>query len=316
MRIPRKKITSGRRAIALVAVLWVMGVISSLLVVTLGLLKMDFDRGMEQSMAVYAWQQAHSGFSYAVHPGVDRDDTVLQYQDSEYDEGYSVKIMPSGVQLNLNHVLQSNDSRLLVNLFELWGMDPSLAEDLVDAMVDWVDGDDLVSLNGAEADFYRDQGFFDRPHNRPFRHVSECHLVRGFHMLEQLKPNWREYFTLWSDGPLDAHEALPELLAAAAEVELSQCESYRSLVRGEDGLFGTEDDVKFQSVDAVLDYLLSPAGGRDIIKRRFIIRSSNLRIESLGYSGTYKCLIEAISAKAGGNAPLLYYRETYQSSEK
>lgn len=304
------------QGIALVAVLWVLGVIATLLVVTLGLLKGDFDRGMRQSLAIFSWQQAQTGFSYAVHPMVERDEEVLHFRDSEFDEGYDVKITPAGVHLNLNYVLQQKDTRLLVNLFELWGMDMTQAEDLADALADWVDQDELISLNGAEREYYEDLGYYDRPYNRPFSKLEECYLVRGFYTLEQLKPNWREYFTLWSAGPLDAHEAHPELIAAAAEVEVSQCVSYQSLVMGDDAEFGTEDDVLFQSVDAVLDYLLSPGGGRTLIKSRFIIKSSNLRIESLGYSGTYQCLIEAISSKKGGDSPLLFYRETYLEGEE
>ncbi|MFD2159057.1 general secretion pathway protein GspK [Rubritalea tangerina] len=288
---------------------------TSLLVVTLTMLKVDVDDNVAEVHSFTAWQQAHTGLSYGLHPGIERDDPILQGPPAEYDEGYAVVIEPEAARLNINAVLSSQDKGALTNLFKIWGLEDREVDQLVDALTDWVDGDELISLNGAEAEYYRELGYLDRPYNRPFRDLDELQLVRGFYLVEELKPDWREFFTLWSQGPLDIHEAHPELLAAAAEVEVSIAAEFRAFVAGDDGMMGTEDDIRFESVGEALDDMASPPGYRDTIAQRFTLNGSILRIESVGYSGSFQYLIRAISGAKGGQSGLLEYQEKQLTSE-
>ena len=84
---PRK-----RTGIALIAVLWVVAFMTTLLVVTLSLLKVDVEDNVAEVHAFTAWQQAHTGLSFGLHPGVKRDDPILLAPDTGYDEGYIVTI--------------------------------------------------------------------------------------------------------------------------------------------------------------------------------------------------------------------------------
>ena len=298
-----------RTGIALIAVLWVVAFMTTLLVVTLTLLKVDVDDNVAEVHAFTAWQQAHSGLSYGLHPGVKRDDPILVSPDTGYDEGYSVVIEPEASRLNINAVLSSNDKGTLVNLFKLWGLEDKQVDLLVDSLIDWVDGDSLIGLNGAEENYYLDLGYSDRPYNRTFRELDEIPLVRGFAMVENLKPDWRRYFTVWSEGALDIHEALPELIAAAAEVEVSMAAEFRGIVAGDDSIMGTEDDIRFPTVGEALDDLLSDSESRETIAQRFTIKGEILRIESTGYSGNFDYLIKVISGAKGQQTDILDYQE-------
>jgi len=311
-RMPSSKPRTG---IALIAVLWVVAFMTTLLVVTLTLLKVDVDDNVAEVHSFTAWQQAHTGLSFGLHPGVKRDDPILRAPYTGYDEGYTVKIEPEASRLNINAVLTSNDKGTLVSLFRLWGLEDKDVDMLVDALIDWVDGDELISLNGAEENYYQDLGYSDRPYNRAFRELDEVPLVRGFGLIENLKPNWRDYFTVWSNGPLDIHEALPELIAAAAEVEVSMASEFRGFVAGDDGMMGTEDDIRFGTVGEALDDLVSSTENRELIAQRFTIDGKILRIESVGYSGNFRYLIKVISGAKGQNTDILDYQEKQLTSE-
>lgn len=312
--VRRGQFYGKRNGIALIAVLWVIAFMTTLLVVTLTLLKVDVDDNVAEVHSFNAWQQAHAGLSFGIHPGVKRDDAILISQN-EYDEGFEVVIEPEARRLNINSVLSGNDKNLLVNLFKNWGLDDKESAQLVDALVDWVDGDDLMSLNGAESDYYREFGFNDRPYNKPFRELDELPLVRGYNLIEDLKPGWRDYFSVWSNGQIDIHEAHPEILAAAAEVEESIAAAFLSIVAGDDGKMGTEDDLRFESINDALDDLTSPGENREVISARFTLKGNVLRIESIGYSGTFRYSITAISGEKSAQANLLDYQEKRLGSE-
>ena len=103
-------------------------------------------------------------------------------------------------------------------MFIDWGLELEDAQEIADALTDWVDADDDVALNGAEKDDYEKAGRINQPFNRPFYDLSEVRLVRGMDLVEAVRPDWRNWFTIWSGGALDLNEAPAELIAAAAEM--------------------------------------------------------------------------------------------------
>ncbi|SLM30376.1 hypothetical protein MTBBW1_2200030 [Desulfamplus magnetovallimortis] len=54
------------------------------------------------------------------------------------------------------------------------------ADAFADALLDWVDPDDLVRLNGAEKDYYNDRYPSCEPANAPFKSMSELFLLKDF----------------------------------------------------------------------------------------------------------------------------------------
>lgn len=304
-----------RKGFALIAVMWVVAFLSMILTVTLLLVKVEAESSISDEHTFRAWQLAHTGLSYASHPDVKRGDEALIYEPENVDEGYVVSSRSEASKINLNHVVKTGDKVLLRNLFNHWLNDDDKANQLTDAIIDWVDGDDLQSLNGAEKEWYRNRGFENRPFNRSFQSLDEIRLVKGFNEIEDRAPKWREWFTLYSEGAIDIHEAEAELLSVAAETELQKAKQFVLDVVGEDGLLGTTDDQRHPSIVSALNALGSVAVNRELITKRFILQGKTMRVESVGRSGVYRKEIQAIIRKRGEVPQVLYYQETILESE-
>jgi len=310
MIISKKYCDEGLRGFALVAVLWVVMILTGVLVATLSLVKIEADGVVEDTNAYRASMVAHTGLSYAVHPNVERDDPLLRFSSEEYDEGYQVTISPEANRFNLNFILETNDKTLMRNILEYWGMEDDSAAALTDALVDWVDAGDTRSLNGAEKDAYEALGFSGRPYNIAFEDLEDVRLVLGFDAVEKLRPDWRNWFTLRSEGRLDIHEASAEILEVAAEVQASQAEEFVSNSIGIDGVYGTDDDIRFPSVDVALNSMAAPSGDRRAaIARRFLTAGQILRVESVGRSGSFNAHIIATVQKQGSRLTIMDFKE-------
>jgi len=310
-----KRTYEHRRGFALVAVIWVVGFLTMVLTVTLLFVNKEAESVIESEHSFRAWQLAHSGLSLGAHVDVKRDDNVLNHRPDDLDEEYSVRISSEDARINLNHVIASDDKAFLRNLFNLWLEDNGVANELTDAMVDWVDADDLLSLNGAENDWYRNNGFENRPFNRQFFSLDEVRLVKGFNLITERVPNWRDWFTVHSRGAIDIHEAEPNVLSVAAETELSNAEIFSTNVRGEDGIIGTSDDRRYDDLDDALAALKSSGLNEDAVISRFVLRGDTARIESTGRSGVYSTKISAVIRRLSRGSRLLLYEETNLTSE-
>ena len=194
---------------------------------------------------------------------------------------------------------------MLRSIFSDWGLELEDAQAVADALGDWVDADDDVALNGAEKGEYEKAGRVNQPFNRPFYDISEVRLVRGMDLVEAVRPDWREWFTVWSGGALDLNEASAEMIAAAAECPVEQADIIPETVRGADGQRDTEDDVPFQNAAAALDLLGIDTNGRPDLARRFTVNDATTRIESIGYAEGAKRKINVIVRNRTGKPALL-----------
>jgi hypothetical protein len=124
-------------------------------------------------------------------------------------------------------------------------------------------------------------------------------------LVEAVKPDWRDWFTIWSAGALDINEARAELIAAAADVSLEQATIIPETVAGPDGIRDTTDDVPFQDVNAALALLGVDASIRPDIVQRFNVNDTTTRIESTGYAAGAKRRINVIVRNRTGRPALL-----------
>ncbi|MCH2145543.1 MAG: type II secretion system protein GspK [Phycisphaerales bacterium] len=133
--------------------------------------------------------------------------------------------MDESAKLNINSLV-STDYELL----ELEGM----SLDVIDAIVDWRDEDDEVSLMGAEEDFYLNRNLAYTPRNADVKSLAELELVAGVwpedlrggdhRLTNSFDPNetisgWGEYLTAYtySTGALQTGE--PKFRIDGAETE-------------------------------------------------------------------------------------------------
>lgn len=290
---------------ALVAVIWLIAILGLAALVTTRVVSFDMQVASAKIHGFRAKQLAEMGIAVGSNPAVKRTDPLLNRGDDETGEGFKVKILSEGARFNLNAILLRDDKALLRSMFTDWGLDLDAAQSISDAMSDWIDADDEVALNGAEKEWYEKEGRTNQPFNRPFYSLDEIRLVRGMDQVEAVKPDWRNWFTIWSSGGLDANEASAELIAAAAEVTVDTADQVVEQVRGPDGIRDTEDDTPFKSVNEVLTLLGVDTEARPDILQRFSVNDTTVRVESIGSAeGAKRKIIVTLRNRTGRPAIL------------
>jgi len=281
---------------ALIAVFWLMAILSLAVISTVYVVNSDIDIIVSERQAFRAIQLAEAGVAFAANPAVKEFDPLLhQSFDVGKGEGFDVRRRSEGGWLNINRlVMAGGDHLLLEELFVRWGMEKEDAVDVVRALMDWADADDVNQFDGfddgAENEFYTELGFENYPFNRPFYDLDEVLLVRGMNVVASYQPNWRSYFTIWSEGQLDINEAPAELIAAAAGTDIDLVKDLIAMRDGPDGIPDTEDDEPFQSVEDALAFVRGDSAAEDpaLVRNRFTTRSNTVRIESTGWVGDYR----------------------------
>ena len=88
-----------------------------------------------------------------------------------------VRESSEGKRINLN---SAADDAIRKQLRQGLGEDhQEEADQVTDALLDWRDLDDLVRSDGAEKDFYEQEGLSYEPADGPFKNLTEMLLVRG-----------------------------------------------------------------------------------------------------------------------------------------
>lgn len=298
---------SQPRGAALMAVLWLIAILAMACMATLRVISFDMEIATAKIHGSRARQAAEMGIAIGSNPAVKRSDPLLHNQGSEGNERYDATVISEDGRFNINSLVQ-NDKPLLLSIFVGWGLQPDDASKVIDALSDWIDADDAESLNGAEIKDYEAEGRINQPFNRPFYHLDEARLVRGMDQIEALRPDWRNWFSIWSSGKLDLNEASAELIAAAAEVPVEQAQIIPQTVRGEDDQRDTLDDLPFRDPSAAIA-LLGVDPQRPDINSRFTANFADgtTRIESIGSAEGAKYKITVI-LKNRTNEPVLLER--------
>jgi hypothetical protein len=287
------------------AVLWLIAILAMACMATLRVISFDMELASAKVHGSRARQVAEMGIAVGSNPVVKRSDPILHYEDGGAGEGYDAKVISEGGRFNINAIILQDDKALLKSMFMDWGLELEAAQEVADALTDWIDSDDDEQLNGAEKTYYEGEGRINQPFNRPFYDVNEVALVRGMDLVEALRPDWREWFTIWSGGGLDLNEAPAELIAAAAEIPVEQAIIIPETVRGTDGERDTLDDVPFENAADALDLLGIDAESRPDIAKRFTLNDATTRVESTGFAEGAKRKITVILRNRAGKPALL-----------
>ena len=298
-------IDKSRHGAALMAVLWLIAILSMACMAALRVISFDMELASAKVHGSRARQIAEMGIAVGCNPAVKRTDPLLRQMNEDTGEGFEVRLLSEGGRFNINAILLQGDKPLLSSILANWGLELKDTQAIIDALTDWVDADDNEGLNGAEKEDYEKAGRINQPFNRPFYDISEMRLVRGMDLVESLRPDWRNWFTVWSGGPLDLNEASAELIAAAAECLVERAAIIPETVRGPDGVLDTEDDARFQNAAAALDLLGLDTNALPDLARRFTVNDATTRIESIGYAAGAKRKITVILRNRTGKPALL-----------
>ncbi|MFZ2312918.1 MAG: type II secretion system protein GspK [Methylobacter sp.] len=227
-----------QKGFALVLVLWVL----SLLTIMAG----SFALSMRREAAIVtgssnnalAMAVAESGLAIAelmlMNPDQQqhwRTDGSI-YQIDYTDSIVRIRLLSETGKIDLN----SADQTQLQGLMAYAPVEEALQTKLVNAIIDWRDEDDLVSLEGAEKEEYKEEGLSYQPPNKPFKSIEELQMVLG--MNEQIFKWIENLVTVYSGQPkVDVTQASKEVLQVLPEIDAGLIEGY-ILARRESAING------------------------------------------------------------------------------
>ncbi|MFY8268202.1 MAG: hypothetical protein ACOVLK_02285 [Terrimicrobiaceae bacterium] len=300
-------LSSKSRAIALPLVLWSLAFLAGLVILAGGVVNGWLEGESRAGRKFVARQMALSGIALGLNPVVKPGNPLLS-SGARGTEGYEVKIANEAAKLNPNFWLQQGNRPIFLRLFASWGADLTTSEAAIDGLTDWIDGDDFLSLKGAERGEYERAGRPGYPANRPLKHVREMEVVMNLAPLLAAKEDWRNYFTIWYSGKISIQNAQQPILTDLAELTPIQWQSLFEMRAGVDGVDGTEDDVKLESVDAVADFLGAVGRQREALLQFFDTSGDIRRIESTGWCNGVPHTIIVI-APAGSPGKIMSWEE-------
>jgi type II secretory pathway component PulK len=295
--------SSPRRGSALILVLWCLLLLGMAVFGVVDIVELSVEHSAHNQMALEARSLAATGVALGLNSQVLKDDPILSQQPAPGRQ-FTVHLENEGARLNLNYVLLSQHREILVNLFIQWGLKIADADHVADCLYDWVTPGDLRSLNGAKADDYARADLPQRPTASAFLTFDEVELVMGMDLVEKIRPNWRDSFTLWSNGPLNVNEAPPDLIAAIFSLDPKLVQAFTEARNGRDGIAGTSDDVPvpdmlhFQEELGLGDLVIKALGSQ------ISFNDPNRRVESIGQVEGVQVIISVVTRL--GTSPVQY----------
>ncbi len=269
------------------------------------------DASLEENVLVAgqfrALHLAESGIAIGLNTGIKPGDPSLK-QAIGSDGGFEVKISSEGARIPINYITDAGYRDAVYQLFVDWDIPPDEANTAADSLADWVDTDAEPRSQGAEAEYYLQQGFSEFPRNQGFTSVDEMILARGLHAVERAKPDWRDYFSIYGDGLIDLNYAPKDVLVSVCGVAETDADNLIRERSGPDGIAGTEDD-KTLSTGSAQQLLGLDQVRYSQISSRITTDGLIRRVESTGWSGTQRYKV-VVTARRGDDGSLNYLART------
>ncbi|MEY2494437.1 MAG: ral secretion pathway protein [Verrucomicrobiota bacterium] len=249
--------------------------------------------------ALEAEAMACSGAEIALHPNVKAGSPLLRGYFPP-NQSYETRVTGEGGRLNVNLLVAGQNPQLVELLrryLEIKGVDLNERDHMIDCLLDWVDPDNLVRLNGAEDE----PGY--KAANRPLTTLDELKRVRGWSEFTS-RPDWDAELTIMSTSPqIDVLWAPRDVLLALPGMTEGLVDRYLAVRAGLDGIQGTDDDVDFWIALGLRQeqypQLATLVGGRGPI----------LRVVSVGRSGTATRTVRMVISKVGSAIQLKSWKE-------
>lgn len=304
--VPPWRVNCGQRSrgAAIMLALWALFLLSAMIISW----ALDIDSRLSLSgnanRVLEAEAMACSGAEVALHPVVTPGSPNLVRHIGDR-KSYEAHITGEGGRLNLNWLVAQelpDHLDILRRYLENKGIDLNEREHMMDCLLDWVDPDDLVRLNGAEAsDDYR-------PANQLLTRVDDLKKVKGWEEFTS-KPGWDEDFTVNSSGPIDVTWATRDVLLALPGMTESLVDRFLELRRGPDHIDGTVDDMQFKNLG---DLAAVFGFSQDQLKQFSGIlgfKDPMYRVVSVGKSGNARRTVQLVFVKTGGAPQIRTWKE-------
>jgi hypothetical protein len=298
---------SNTRGAALMLSLWALFLLSAMVISW----ALDIDSRLTLSSQanrnLEAEAMACSGAELALHPNV-KPGSPLLHGGFGPGKKFETRMTGEGGRLDLNWLVAPPENKdrleLLRRYLELKGVDLNERDRMIDCLLDWVDLDNLVRLNGAE----EEPGY--KPPNRALARLDEVKKIKGWQDFTS-NNDWDADFTL-STPPaattIDLLWASREVLLSLPGMTEPYVDQFLTLRRGPDGIEGTEDDAVFKTPD---DALVALGYGsqqvRDQLRALVGITGTTAmwRIVSVGKSGDIARTVRMVVRKTGSSVQLV-----------
>lgn len=295
-RLPRRS-----RASALMLMVWAIMIIGITVAGVVQYVSFSADEAILDAADFKTLHLAECGIILGLHPDVRSTDPVLK-QKVGSDSGFEVWLTSEGARLPINYITDSRVTEAVVSLFEKWGLSTDDATVAAQSLADWVDPDDDQRAQGAEEDHYKGLGVYDVPRNQGFISVDEMQLARGMDLVERIKPEWRDYFSVYSDGLIDLRHATKDVIVAMTGADEANVDNLISQRDGADGIHGTEDDGNLSESTAFNLLGLSSAELSAIRSNLTYGGNSVRRVESIGWVGEKRRKLTVIARRQDDNS--------------
>jgi general secretion pathway protein K len=301
-----KKSTIGKSTpgAALMLSLWALFLLSVMIISW----ALDIDSRLKVSgnanRIMEAEAMACSGAEVALHPSVKVGSPNLVRRINAR-ESYEARITGEGGRLNLNWIVAGEDParlEILRKYLENKGVDLNERDRMIDCLLDWVDPDNLVRLNGAEEseDYH--------PANTLLTRIDQLKKVKGWAEFTAA-PGWDNDLTLNSNGPVDLTWASRDVLLALPGTTEPLVDAFLQYRRGPDGIDGTDDDAKFKSLEDVRAALGFSPEQFKVLGRLVGFRDPIFRIVSIGKSGETTRVVQMVIRKVGAAPQMITWKE-------
>lgn len=295
---------SSRRGAALLLSLWALFLLSAMVISWALDINSQLTLSGNANRMLEAEAMACSGAEIALHPAIKPGSSLLSGHRSK-SISYEAHITGEGGRLNLNWLLAGeNPARIeiLRKYLEVRGVDLNERDGMIDCLLDWVDPDNLVRLNGAEM-----EGDY-RPANSLLTRIETVAKVKGWAEFTA-NADWDSDFTLNSTGPIDLAWASRNVLLALPGMTEPLVDQFLTVRRGPDGVDGTEDDAEFKSLEDVRIALgFSPEQFKQLAPL-VGFKDQVLRVVSVGKSGNVTRMVRMVIRKTGPVPQLITWKE-------
>jgi general secretion pathway protein K len=248
---------------------------------------------------------ACSGAEVALHPFVKPGSTAL-HASFPPNQSFEARITGEGGRLNLNKLLEGeNPARieLLRKYLEVKGVDLNERDRMIDCLLDWVDPDNLVRLNGAEDE----PGY--KPTNGPLKSLNELKRVKGWEEFTA-RQDWDADFTLTTtEAGINLNWASRDVLLALPGFTEPLADRFIATRRGPDDVEGTEDDVKFTNPQELQIALGFRPDQFNQLAALISFNDLVVRVVSVGKSGTVTRTVRMVLFKNNASIRLISWKE-------
>jgi general secretion pathway protein K len=290
------------RAAAIMLALWALFLLSAMVISWALDINTRLTISGSANRLLEAEAMACSGAEVAMNPFVKPGSPVLRGSLAP-NQSFQARITGESGRLNLRTLLAGEkpaNLELLRKYLEIKGVDLNERDQMIDCLLDWVDPDNLVRVNGAE------EGPNYQPSNAPLKTLDELKRVKGWEDFTS-RQDWEADFTLngaGADALIDINSASRDVLLALPGFTEPLADRFLQLRRGPDDIEGTEDDVIFdaQQLPIALGFRQD-----QFIQLAALIRydSPVVRIVSVGKSGPVTRTVQLVVSKNRGSVQLM-----------